>query len=85
MVMVLAAPFLALHGFAVMVAMMRAVLGMIAVRAGRTDAEATDHESGADGQEGNDPAYALRHGSPFVGEGRLAIGRLARSTRFAEI
>jgi hypothetical protein len=70
--MVLTAAFLALHGFAVMVAM-RAVLGAVAVGACGGGAEAADGEGGADGGKDNDPAYALRHDSPFAGRAGLCF------------
>jgi hypothetical protein len=72
----LAVPFrFAFEGLAVVSAVMGTVLGMIPMCAGDAGAEAADRESGADGGKGNDPAYALQHGSPFAGRGRLAIGR----------
>jgi hypothetical protein len=76
MVFLAVVPLLGLRALAVVVsAVMGSVLGMIPVRAGRAGAEAADRESGADGGKGKDPAYALQHGSPFAGQGRLAIGR----------
>src|SRR5436190_22896692 len=70
------APLLALEALAVvMVGVEWAVLGVVPAGAGAAGAEAADRERGTHGRESKDPAYALRHGSPFAGTSRLAIGR----------